>query len=259
MLFSVVSVLFSVMACNEDEESVVSDEENNDLEAKVIVHQMNDRDGSSLSKRRKRYKRKRGVVYLYNFDGDSLEVHQTMKISTMDGSIMQEWLLSDLDEKYFNDNDQLLVPNKNDATKTDYFYKWKGELCDMPQGTWDDFVRTESDEAESGFHVMNVIDLQKIKEIAGDFSDVCDTLALKPFGYYAPPKFSNEASNFVYLWLFPVASTRKYYGMQANAESGCGVLARIVPGSDSFSEVYTNVRDIYARVRLVRDISAEQW
>ena len=256
VLFSVMSVLFSVMACNEDDDSVVSDRESNDL-GEVIVHQMNDSDGLSLSKRKKRYKRKRGVVYIYNFDDDSLEIHQTMKISTMDGSIMQEWLLSDLNENYFRG--QKKVPNKNDATKMDYFYKWKGEICDMSQGTWDEYVRTVNDEAESGFHVMNVIDLQKIKEIAGDFSDVCDTLAFKPFGYYAPPKFTNEASNLVYLWLFPVASTRKYYGMQANAENGCGVLARIVPGSDSFSEVYTNVRDIYARVRLVRDISAEQW
>ena len=57
----------------------------------------------------------------------------------------------------------------------------------------------------------------------------------------------------------PVSSTTQYYGMSANLNRGCGVFALITPGQDSFVQVDTNIKDLYARVRLVRDISAEQW
>ena len=254
VLFSVMSVLCSVMACSEDDEGGIVSV--NDFETKVIVHQMNDSEDLSLSKK-VRYKRKRGVVYLLNLDTDELIPYETMKISTMDESIMQEWLLSDLNEDYFDG--QKMVPNKDDAAKTDYFYMWKGEICNMSQGTWEDFVRTKNNKAVKGFHVLNVIDLQKIKKIAGDFSDICDTLQIKPYGYYSEPRTTPWNSDKACLWLYPVSSTTKYYGMVANPKSGCGVFAQITPGKDSFVEVVTNIKDLYARVRLVRDIPKGQW
>jgi|GEM_PF-6688932 len=112
---------------------------------------------------------------------------------------------------------------------------------------------------EKGFRVMNVVDLQKIERIAGDFSDICDTLNIKPYGCYTMPDNTHWHSDKACLWLYPVSASTKYYGMAANSNSGCGVFARITPGQDSFVMVETNIKDLYARVRLVRNISKEQW
>ena len=247
--FVLVTMLFSIVACQEHDESIVSGDGVNDADCQVIVHQMND---ISLSKSKHRYKRKRGVVYLYNFHTDSFDVYQTMKISDMNDKVMQEWLLSDLNEDYF---DGQFV----DASTDDFFYKWKGEICNMSQGTWEEYIADENENPEKGFHVLNVVDLQKLVEITGDFSDACDTLRIKPYGYYTQPGSKHWNSNLACLWLFPVSATTKYYGMAANSNSGCGVFARITPGADSFAEVYTNIKELYARVRLVRNISKEQW
>lgn len=258
--FVLVTMLFSIVACQEnDDEGVVSGDENNDVGCKVIVHQMDGSEGISLSKR-KNYKCKVGEVFLYNYDTEKFDIpYRTLKISDLDGKVMQEWLLSDFNEDYFDDKGQLMLPNEEDATKSDFFYKWQGDIYAQWPSVWNKRFVDENRVAVTGFHILNVIDLQKISRIVGDFSEACDTLKIKPFGYYTGPRVTHWHSDKACLWLSPVSATTQYYGMAANSNSECGVLARITPGADSFATVYTNIKDLYARVRLVRDIPKGQW
>lgn len=256
-LFSFATLLFMVMGCQEGDESTETDFQKNDFECVVKIHDMSDND-ITLSKKVKGFKKKTGKVFLYNFETEEYDVpYQTLKISNKNGTLMQEWFLSDLHEDYF---EAYTVPNKEDATKTEYFYKWQGDLFDMFPGSWDEYIANEDREEEKGFHIANVIDWQKFQKIVGDFSDGCDALQIKYDGAYSPsPNMSNYGNGHACLWLFPVNSTYEYYGMAPSIHEGCGVYGIFTPGKDSFTEMCTNDPDVYARVRLVRDIPAGKW
>lgn len=262
MLFALNVMLFSIIACQETDESIVTETRNNDFECVVKIHDMSDGTDTSLSKKvrdpKPKFLSESGTVFLYNFDTDTCDIpYHTLILSNKSGTLKQEWLLSDLCEDWFDE--AIEIPNVDGGTKSDFFYKWHGNIFDMYPGTWDEYIRNEKGHEEKGFHIVNVIDLQKLKEIVGDFSDGCDMIHIKADGMYSYcPNLFNSNKGYVCWWLFPINSTYNYYGMAANSHSNCGVFARIAPGKDSFEEMYTNSEDLYIHIRLVRDMSTKQ-
>lgn len=257
MFFAVLLSLYT--ACQDsDDSSVVTELTDNNNGEEVIVFPMNDSSDCSLSKKVKMYRKKTSEVFLYNIELDEFDCkYQTLKISDKNGTLMQEWFLSDIHEDWF---DSYVVYNEENNGKRDFFYRWKGDIFDMHPSDWDEYIANNQGIIEEGFHIVNVIDLQKLTKIVGDFSNACKLINIVYDGYYTKKDNSRHyGDKKAYFWLYPVASTNEYYGMAGNSDCECGVLADIKPEDDYFAIFYTNVKDVYARLRLVRDITPEKW
>lgn len=242
------------IACQDNDDS-----SENFNTSEVIVFPMNDSSDCSLSKKVKMYRKKTSEVFLYDIESEVFDrKYQTLKISDKNGTLMQEWFLSDIHEDWF---DSYVVYNEENNGKRDFFYRWKGDIYDMRPGDWDEYIANNNGIEEKGFHIANVIDLQKLTKIVGDFSNACKLIDIVYDGYYTKePNYHHWNDKKAYFWLFPVSSTYDYSGMSENIEKDCGVLAVINPEDDYYTTIlYTNIKDIYARLRLVRDITPEKW
>jgi hypothetical protein len=189
----------------------------------------------------KSYPQKKGPIYqrpgsvvVKNDMGELSIVHSTKKVKGT--NLLQEWLYVDLHSPAFWSYSN--QPNDPDGITNGYYYEWLPNFGDMTQTDWNDYVD------ESGFHIPTLDDINRLAAALGSTSKIRKFLNLDYDG--TSLNYTNGQAN---MWV------------QLNgAYPGCGVIGQWRSSeSDNFYYVFTNIPTLGVNVRLVRNITLEQW
>jgi hypothetical protein len=208
------------------------------------------------------------TVYIVDGSGE-LKPHRTMKIRNLNWSIVQEWLFVDMNT-YNSTNSVDLFSNTSFYPGDTYglthgcYYPWDQIEDEVDGDNWEYIVWADEYWTEiSGnqFHLPKIDtyggandgDITKLAMMLGSTSLVRQKLALAYDGVdNSYPEFVNTHA---YMWI----EARGTYA-EVNKVTGCGVLAKWDGAdSDHFWHVFTNITNLKANVRLVRDITSAQW
>ncbi len=191
--------------------------------------------------------------------------YRTLKIRDRKGTVIQEWLLenlrTDLIECHYTWKDD------PDGSKYGYFYQWQGELDDMEQDDWDYLMLAtpnEKGEHKNGFHLPRYTDLEKLKKLVGGNGPIRNYLKLVYGGSYDKNSDSGKPcpGNVACIWLdfrhnYDIMGI--YDGIDPNRKPGCGVLKEWSLDPNTSSRDYPNNKALCCNIRLIRDLTLEQW
>jgi len=195
--------------------------------------------------------RKNSTVYCYNADLTRKQ-YTTLKMRNVAGTIIQEWLYENLNTNMFFGYHWSGDP---DSTQYGTFYKWQGDLFNLTQSDWD-FMMTDANwNAETGFHIPTLTDINNLSSLVGGSANIPNYLNLTYGGYYHP--ILNENT--------PLPSPNADDVMWVKTtyhEPGCGVfyaIPKVITDENGSYVCYTNMSEIGCNVRLVRTITMSQW
>ncbi|MBQ3655234.1 MAG: hypothetical protein II956_00105 [Bacteroidales bacterium] len=172
--------------------------------------------------------------------------YRTIKIRNREATIMQEWLLEDLHEDmftytpYHQDNDPY-------GKLHGFYYPWCGELDDVIQADWDEFIPNAP-----GFRIPTAKDLTDLGAVVGK-NNRRSILEVEYDGFCepsTPADFSYRTNNGCGFWVNCQNDPSRV--------DGCGVIGNWYK-DDAFVLSFTNIKDICCNVRLVRTLTKSQW
>ncbi|MBR4267996.1 MAG: hypothetical protein IKQ46_18330 [Bacteroidales bacterium] len=191
--------------------------------------------------------------------------YRTLKIRDRKGTVIQEWLLENLRTNLIGCH--YTWKDDPDGSKYGYFYQWQGELDDLEQDDWDFMMLATADpkgEHQNGFHLPRYGDLDKLKKLVGGNGPIRKYLKLVYGSWYDISKDKNKncPGNEACIWLdyrHNYDYWGKYNGIDPNKQNGCGVLKTWSLDPNTSSRDYTNITTLCCNIRLVRDLTPEQW
>jgi len=202
-----------------------------------------------------------GTVYMPDYLGNPI-AHRTIKIRNTSSTFIQEWLLDDMH------TDAFATTTKRSGDDSGliygYYYDWN-ELVDGQDGigwSWNDWVYSDNALTISaiGFHIPRQSttvggtdgDIEKLASILGSTTLVRSKLQINYDGVSDGTPYSTTKAM---IWMD--VRTGYYY---MNQIPGCGAMALWNQNTaGSMAIFFTNIPDLKANVRLVRDISLSQW
>ncbi len=201
-------------------------------------------------------------VYIMQTDG-TLKEHRTIKMRNLQWTVAQEWLLDDLQTDGFQGYS--FYPGDTDGSQHGYYFLWDQMEDAADNSSWQYLVYRENDYntaiSSNPFHLPKVDtnvgsndgDITKLASILGSTSLVRQKLQMDYDGVdNSSPAFN---TNHAYMWL----EVRGTYA-QANKVTGCGVLAKWDgQNNDHFWHSFTNITNLKANTRLVRNITSSEW
>lgn|GEM_PF-4286061 len=208
-------------------------------------------------------------VYFLNFDDEiGYHVYKTIKVRNVKGTICQEWFYEDLHENLF---DYVYKQDDVDGLIYGYYYPWEGNLNDVPQSDWNELIMNADGDSEQGFHIPGYSDIRKLKEIYGD------NMIRARTDLNVQWDDSDGTTNYTHImdgagfWLNPVDSWWIQFpnSTDPNKVDGCGVTWSWVNPTayeknpdyygNGYGLGYSNVKQNRCNVRLVRNITKDQW
>lgn len=204
-------------------------------------------------------------VYCRNNWGAAPTKYTTLKIRNRAGNIIQEWLLENLRTDMFEYHTW-----KNDpkGLKYGFFYKWEGDLYDLTQDDWDFMMlKTENESGENalGFHLPRHKDINDLKKIVGDNGRVRKHLRLIYGDSYEPIRDDGKDcynKNEACIWLDPNNNYDEwsaYKGVDPRRQDKCGIVYVWSLNPNTSYRSYTNIEDLCCNIRLVRNLTIDQW
>ena len=204
-------------------------------------------------------------VYTFDQFGNPI-TQKTIKIRNLTWTYAQEWFLDDMHNNGFVTD--IYRPGDANGTTYGYYYNWqeisKFEDNAGGNGTWSDYFYEDANYLTNaiGFHLpkhstqvgLNDGDFDKLASVLGSTSAIRAKLQLGYDQWWTPiGGFWNN--NYAGMW---IDVRNSYYA--ANIVSGCGVVAKWDgDDNDHYWLLFTNIEDLRANVRLVRNITSAQW
>jgi hypothetical protein len=201
-------------------------------------------------------------VYILQDDGVTLKRHRTLKIRNLAWTIAQEWLLDDLQTNLYQDFS--FYPGDTDGSLHGYYYLWNQMKDAADANDWQYIVFRDANWTPidgQQFHLpkINTVvgtndgDIEKLASMLGSTSLIPQKLQLSYDGVAnTVPPFNTRYAN---MWI-EVRGT--FY--QPNIVPGCGVYGEWdSQANNSYCLFFTNMSNIKANVRIVRNINSTQW
>lgn len=212
---------------------------------------------------------KRSEVYFLNAEGTEYHKYTTIKISNPSRTICQEWFCEDLHEEWFQPYS--FQPGDEKGLIHGYYYPWGGTLDDVNQSKWDSdwdyMIFNANKEPEKGFHIPNYSDINTLCTIITNKAQIRRTLKVEWDGNYQPDiaEYYSWQDDGAVFWIYPrdPKCFKTPDGMDPRKEEGCGVILSWYKDNsimgDGFWIGYTQEPTLRCNVRLVRDITEQQW